>query len=56
MQNLAKLTVPIPAGFRQVPLPQAVWPIVPQIPGGLLPRFPGGPLPTPATLLPAFRA
>jgi hypothetical protein len=33
-QNLAKLTVPIPAGFRQVPLAEAVTPILQQIPGG----------------------
>ncbi len=33
-QNLAKLTVPIPAGFRQVPLIKAVRPILPQMPGG----------------------
>jgi Sigma-70, region 4 len=32
-QNLAKLTVPIPAGFRRVPLAQAVTPILPQILG-----------------------
>jgi hypothetical protein len=35
-QNLANLTVPIPAGFRQVPLAQAVTPILQQIPGGPL--------------------
>jgi hypothetical protein len=34
-QNLAKLTVPIPAGFRQVPLAQAVWSILQQTPAGL---------------------
>jgi hypothetical protein len=34
-QNLAKLTVPIPAGFRHVPLDKAVGPILQQIPGGL---------------------
>jgi hypothetical protein len=33
-QHLAKLTVPIPAGFRQVPLSQAVEPVIQQIPGG----------------------
>jgi len=33
-QNLAKLTVPIPAGFRHVPLGQAVWPILQQPAGG----------------------
>jgi hypothetical protein len=32
-QNLAELTVPIPAGFRQVQLMAAVLPIVQQIPG-----------------------
>ena len=32
-QNLAKVTVPIPAAFRQVPLAQAIWPILQQIPG-----------------------
>jgi hypothetical protein len=36
-QNLARLTVPIPAGFRQVPLAQAVTPILPQITRLLLP-------------------
>jgi hypothetical protein len=35
-QNLAKLTVPIPAGFRQVPLTQPVGPAW---------KYPGGPLP-----------
>ena len=48
-QNLAYLTVPIPAGFRPVPLPQAVWPILPQIPAGLLPGSLGGLLPAPGT-------
>jgi hypothetical protein len=33
-QNLATLTVPIPAGFRQVPLDKAVLPILQQVPGG----------------------
>jgi hypothetical protein len=32
-QNLAKLTVPIPAGFRHVPVDQAVTPILQQTPG-----------------------
>jgi hypothetical protein len=32
-QNLANLTVPVPAGFRQVPLSQAIGPIIQQIPG-----------------------
>lgn len=36
-QNLAKLAVPIPAGFRQVPLAEAVTPNLQQIPGGPLP-------------------
>jgi hypothetical protein len=36
-QNLAKLTVAIPAGFRQVPLTQPVGP-VPKHPGALLPK------------------
>jgi hypothetical protein len=34
-QNLAKLTVPVPAGFRQVPLAGTVIPILRRIPGGL---------------------
>jgi hypothetical protein len=46
-QNLAKLTVPIPAGFRQVPLVQAVMPILPQILRGL-PVKPQAPCPAPA--------
>jgi hypothetical protein len=37
-QNLAKLTVPVPAGFRQVSLPQAVAPNLKLIPGGSLPK------------------
>jgi hypothetical protein len=37
-QNLAKLTVPIPAGFRQVALISAVSPILAQIPAVPLPR------------------
>jgi hypothetical protein len=32
-QNLAKLTVPIPAGFRHVPLPDAATPTLPRTPG-----------------------
>jgi hypothetical protein len=36
-QNLAKLTVPIPAGFRRVTFGQAAWPIRQQMPQGLLP-------------------
>jgi hypothetical protein len=34
-RNLARLTVPIPAGFRRIPYAQAVWPIAQQLPGGL---------------------
>jgi len=37
-QNLAKLTVPIPAGFRQVSLPEVVIPILRLIPDGPLPK------------------
>jgi hypothetical protein len=37
-QNLAKLTVPIPAGFRRVTYGQAVTPIVQGMPQGLVPR------------------
>jgi hypothetical protein len=37
-QNLAMLTVPIPAGFRQVPLAKAVALILYQVPGGLKPQ------------------
>jgi hypothetical protein len=37
-QNLAKLAVPIPAGFRQVSLGQAVMPNLKLIPGGPLPK------------------
>ena len=33
-QNLAELTVPIPSGFRQVPLSQTVEPVIQQVPGG----------------------
>jgi hypothetical protein len=36
-QNLAKLAVTIPAGFRRVPLSRAVTPQLPQIPGRNLP-------------------
>ena len=39
-QNLARLTVPVPAGFRQVPLLQAVRLNPRQIPGGPLPTSP----------------
>jgi hypothetical protein len=37
-QNLAKLTVPVPAGFRQVSLGRAVTPNLKLIPGGSLPK------------------
>jgi hypothetical protein len=37
-QNLAKLTVPVPGGFRQVSLGQAVTPNLNQIPAGSLPK------------------
>jgi hypothetical protein len=36
--NLANLTVPIPAGFREVSLAAAAAPIITKTPGGLLPR------------------
>ena len=39
-QNLAKLTVPIPAGFRHVPVSSAVLPILQQLPA--LPTMPTG--------------
>jgi hypothetical protein len=32
-RNLAKLTVPVPAGFRRVPVPEAVSPMLPLAPG-----------------------
>ena len=35
-QNLAKLTVPVPAGFRRVPLAKGVLPFLQQIPGAPL--------------------
>jgi hypothetical protein len=38
-QNLAKLAVPIPNGFRRVPLTRALLPIVRQIPGGPLQKL-----------------
>jgi hypothetical protein len=37
-QNLAKLAVPVPAGFRQVSLPQAVAPNLKRIPSGSVPN------------------
>jgi hypothetical protein len=40
-QNLGKLTVPIPAGFRHVPLDEAVGPILYQTPGALPKGFSG---------------
>jgi hypothetical protein len=39
-QNLAKLAVPVPAGFRQVSLPQAVAPNLKLIPSGSVPNPP----------------
>ena len=47
-QNQAKLTVPVPAGFRKVSLPQAVTPNLKLIPGGAMPKptfSPAGPAP-----------
>jgi hypothetical protein len=53
-QNLAKLTVPIPAGFREVPLAEVVRPILPLIPGGppapIVPLLPVGPPAKPKVL------
>jgi hypothetical protein len=46
-QNLAKLTVPVPAGFSQVSLGQAVTPNLKLIPGGPLPK-PSAICPSPA--------
>jgi hypothetical protein len=46
-QNQAKLTVPVPAGFRKVPLLQAIAPNLKQIPAGSLRKPPGHPLPLP---------
>jgi hypothetical protein len=37
-QNLARLAVPIPAGFRQVSLAEGVGPVLPQPPYGSLPK------------------
>lgn len=42
-QNLARLTVPIPAGFRRVSYGQAAMPIAERMPQGLLPRAASGP-------------
>jgi hypothetical protein len=44
-QNLAKLAVPIPAGFRQVPFLRAITPILSRIPSVPLPRFAALPAP-----------
>ena len=53
-QNLAKLAVPVPAGFRRVPLASVIRPILPLIPGGppapILPLMPGGPPARPKVL------
>lgn len=40
-QNLARLTVPIPAGFRHVPVSEAVGPVMPQLPTSSLPKAQG---------------
>jgi hypothetical protein len=44
-QNLAKLTVPIPAGFRKVPLFQAIAPNLKLVPGAPFPRAEAVPSP-----------
>jgi hypothetical protein len=44
-QNLAKLTVPIPAGFRKVPLSQAIAPNLKLVPGAPFPRAKAVPFP-----------
>jgi hypothetical protein len=49
-QNLAKLTVPIPAGFRRVSLAEAVGLTLLQLPGWPLPRSTAPCLPTSASL------
>jgi hypothetical protein len=49
-QNLAKLTVPIPATFSKVPLLQAIAPNLKQIPAGTPPKPMGHPLPLPGAL------
>jgi hypothetical protein len=46
-QNLAKLTVPVPAGFRKVTFSQVGTPILRQLPARLLPT-PASPCPSPA--------
>jgi hypothetical protein len=62
-QNLAKLTVPVPAGFRRVSLPAAVTPNLKLIPAATLPRrmafcpsAAGSPCPGPATLPVPFKS
>jgi hypothetical protein len=49
-QNLAKLTVAIPPGFRKVPVLQAIAPNVKRIPAGTLPKPVARPLPFPRAL------
>jgi hypothetical protein len=49
-RNLAKLTVPIPAGFRKVPLLTAVFPMLARIPAVPLPRIFGAAAVGPARL------
>jgi hypothetical protein len=51
-QNLAKLTVLIPAGFRHVPLFQAVAPNLKLVPGAPFPRAKA--LPSPASSVSAL--
>lgn len=53
-QNLAKLAVPIPAGFRRVSYGQAASPIPRQMPQGLLPR--GSSRPSPGIVAPYGRS
>jgi hypothetical protein len=62
-QNLAKLAVPVPAGFREVSLPMAVAPnlkLVPAAsvppPAAFCPTAPGRPCPARATLPVPFKA
>jgi hypothetical protein len=54
-QNLAKLTVPVPAGFRQVPLNEVVTPILHRVhgvskPGAICPSRASSACPVPAVL------
>jgi hypothetical protein len=49
-QNLAKLTVPVPAGFRKVPVLQAIAPNLKHIPAGTLLKPGAHPLPLPLPL------